>query len=85
MAVSPVFAGVVPVGVEVVEGLRVEEGYGVVRVRVVVRGRVKYRISGGFRSGWVGLYVRCDVMAGVSNGVKGEVPIIGEPDCEVDA
>lgn len=85
VAVSPVLGGIyVPVSGDVAAGIGVDQGYGVLALRFVMLGRVKYK-TGPFHSAWTGLYVGCDVLVGVRRGVNGQVPLIGEPQCSVDA
>lgn len=83
VAVSPVLGGqVVPVSAEVAAGLMTDENYGVLGMRLVMLGRLKYK-SGPFKSQWYGLYVRCDLLLGIKKGVAGQVPLLGgNPDCD---
>lgn len=84
VAVSPVLGGeAVPVSAELVGGLMTDENFGVVALRLVVLGRLRYK-SGPFRSQWYGMYVRCDLLLGIKKGVAGHVPLLGgNPDCDV--
>ncbi|XP_050387397.1 NDR1/HIN1-like protein 1 [Argentina anserina] len=86
VAVSPVLGGVpVPVSAEVVNGLMMDEAYGVVRLRVVVVGRLRWKITGlDIRTGHYGIYVKCDVLVGLKKGFVGQVPLLGTPACKVD-
>lgn len=83
---SPVLGGgFVAVSPEVVSGLKMDENFGVVGLRVVVMGRVRYKYkAGGIKSGHHGLYVKCDVLVGVKKGYTGQVPLLGSPICKVD-
>lgn len=84
MTVSPVIGGeAVPVSAEVEAGLMTEEAFGVVPLRLVITGRLKYR-PGPFKSGWVNVYVKCDVLVGLKKGVSGLVPLLGQSECDVD-
>ncbi|GAA0145261.1 hypothetical protein LIER_05498 [Lithospermum erythrorhizon] len=83
---SPVLGGgSVAASPEVVEGLRMDENFGVVGLRLVIMGRVRYKYkAGGIKSGHHGLYVRCDVLVGIKKGYTGQVPLLGSPVCKVD-
>ncbi|KAG6525851.1 NDR1/HIN1-like protein 1 [Zingiber officinale] len=84
VAVSPVLGGgSVPVSPDAAAGLAADQAYGIVGLRLLVVGRVRYK-SGPFRGRWNGVYVRCDVLVGFKKGLAGPVPLLGEPDCDVD-
>ncbi|XP_039125916.1 NDR1/HIN1-like protein 1 [Dioscorea cayenensis subsp. rotundata] len=85
VALSPVMGSFTPVPVsgDVVTGLMSDEGYGVVGLRLVIIGKLRYK-SGPFRSVWYGFFVRCDVLIGLRKGCSGQVPILGAPECDVD-
>ncbi|WOL05270.1 hypothetical protein Cni_G13997 [Canna indica] len=84
VAISPVLgSGCVPAPEDVVAGLAAEQAYGVVGLRLVLRGRLRYK-SGPFRSRWHGMYVRCDMLVGLRKGGGGAVPLLGDPGCDVD-
>ncbi|KAI0499879.1 hypothetical protein KFK09_018087 [Dendrobium nobile] len=84
VVVSPVFgADIVPVSAEVEAELMNDEGYGVVALRLVITGRVRYRPR-PFKSGWVGIYVKCDLLVGLKKGASGQVMLLGQPNCVVD-
>ncbi|EXC13664.1 hypothetical protein L484_019625 [Morus notabilis] len=86
VAMSPVLGGgqAVPVAVEVVNGLAVDEAYGVVGLRVVLLGRLRWK-TGVVKTGHYGIYVKCDVLVGLKKGVVGQVPLLGSPvGCKVD-
>ncbi|XP_008775640.1 NDR1/HIN1-like protein 1 [Phoenix dactylifera] len=84
VAVSPVLGGgPVPVSGDIAAGLMTDEAYGVVALRLVMLGRLRYK-SGPFHSAWYGMYVRCDMLLGAKKGVSGQVPLLGTPDCDVD-
>lgn len=81
--------GEVPVSEEVAAGVAGEcRGYGVVEMRLVVMGRVRYEFVGGFRSGRYGVYVGCDVLVGFKTGLKDGDQVSnligGETKCKVD-
>ncbi|KAF8044008.1 hypothetical protein BT93_A2095 [Corymbia citriodora subsp. variegata] len=81
---SPVLGGApVPVAADVGNGLAVDEAYGVVGLRVVVMGRLRYK-AGAIRTGHYGFYVGCDVMVGLKKGFEGQVPLLASPPCKVD-
>lgn len=87
VAVSPVLGGAaVPVSVEVVNGLVMDQAYGVVRLRVVVVGRLRWKVKGmGIKTGHYGIYVKCDVLVGLKKGFVGQVPLLDSPAaCKVD-
>ncbi|KAK1303684.1 hypothetical protein QJS10_CPB11g00555 [Acorus calamus] len=83
VAISPILGGTfVPVSTDISSGLAMDEAYGVVPLRVVLMGRIKYK-SGAFKSAWNSLYVRCDVLVGLKRGLVGQVPLLGSSDCSV--
>lgn len=85
VAMSPVLGGgPVPVSPEAAAGLAAAEAYGVVALRLVVAGQIRYR-PGPFHSTRVGMFVRCDLLVGHRRGVYGQVPLLGGADCSVDA
>lgn len=84
VAVSPMLGGdLVPVSQEVSNGLVTDRAYGVVPLRLVLLGRLKWK-SGPFWSGHYGIYVKCDMFVGVKKGVAGQAPLLGSPVCKVD-
>ncbi|KAF5178353.1 NDR1/HIN1-like protein [Thalictrum thalictroides] len=84
VALSPIIGGgFVPVSMEVANGLQMDQAYGVVGLRLVLVGRLKYK-GGSIKSGHYGMYVKCDVMVGLKKGFVGQVPMLGSPDCNVD-
>ena len=87
---SAVVVAPVPVSPEAAAALANDVSYGVVSLRVVLLGRVRF-VSGPFRSGWRSMYARCDMLVGVRKapGNVGaaavpEVPLFGNPSCNVD-
>ncbi|OAY48930.1 NDR1/HIN1-like protein 1 [Manihot esculenta] len=84
VALSPVLGGAgVPVSVEVANGLMMDQSYGVVPLRVVLLGRLKYK-AGSIWTGRYGVYVKCDIWVGLRRDVVGQVPLLGSPRCKVD-
>jgi hypothetical protein len=94
VALSPHFglggAVPVPVSADAAQALEGDCAAGRVELRLVVMGRVKY-MSGPFRTGWRGLYLRCDVTVGLwvdataGDDGAGDVPLLEYPKCSVDA
>ncbi|OWM67222.1 hypothetical protein CDL15_Pgr000674 [Punica granatum] len=84
VALSPVLGGTaVPLQVEVANALAVDEAYGVVALRVVVMGRLRYK-AGVIRTGHYGMLVRCDVLVGLRRGSVDQLPLIDSRGCKVD-
>ncbi|CAN6337855.1 unnamed protein product [Urochloa humidicola] len=93
--VAPVLGGAaVPVSPDTAAALAADAAYGVLPLRVVVLGRVRF-VSGPFHRGWHSLYARCDVLLGLrkqraggagrsSGGVAQQAALLGEPACNVD-
>ncbi|GLT79839.1 hypothetical protein SLA2020_513120 [Shorea laevis] len=84
VALSPVLGGFgVPVSAEVVNGLRMDEAYGVVALKVVLLGRLRWK-AGAIRTAKYGVYVRCNVLVGLKKSLLGQVPLLDAPPCKVD-
>lgn len=84
VVMSPVLVGAgVPVSVEVSDGLVMDEAHGVVALRVVLLGRLRWK-AGGIKTGRYGVYVKCDIVVGLKKGFVGPVPLLGSPQCKVD-
>ncbi|CAI8607759.1 unnamed protein product [Vicia faba] len=84
VSVSPVLGSVpVPVSADVMNGLVVDEGYGVVGVKLVLQGRLRWK-SGEIKSAHYNLYAKCDLLLGLKKGLVGQIPLIGAPVCDVD-
>ena len=91
VVLSPVLGGrdggggvaAVPVAAEAANGLAVDEAYGVVGLRVVLLGRLRWK-AGVVRLRHYGLHVRCDVLVSLKRGVVGRVPLLRSPPCNVD-
>ncbi|TYJ04909.1 hypothetical protein E1A91_A12G126600v1 [Gossypium mustelinum] len=84
VALSPVLdSGMVPASAEVVNGLMIDETYGVVALRVVLLGKLRWK-AGAIKTVKYGFYVRCDVWVGLKKGGVGPVPLLGAPPCKVD-
>ncbi|KHN06370.1 hypothetical protein glysoja_021208 [Glycine soja] len=79
VSLSPEIGGVpVPVSEDVSNGLAMDENYGVVGVKLVLFGRLRWR-AGDINSAHYGLYVKCDVLMGLRKGFVGQVPLLGAP------
>ncbi|XP_057439719.1 NDR1/HIN1-like protein 12 [Lotus japonicus] len=84
VSLSPVIGGTpMPVTVEVANGLAMDESYGVVGLKLVFLGRVKWK-AGGLRTWHHGLYVKCDLLVGLKKGFVGQVPLLQAQACDVD-
>lgn len=89
VAAAPVLGGPgappVPVANGAAAALAADAAYGVVPVRVVLLGRVKF-VSGPFHGRWHSLYARCDLLVAVRNQPGGvdQAPPLGNPVCHVD-
>lgn len=93
VSMSPILGGVaVPVSLEVANGLLMDmEGFGLVQLRLVLQGRVKWK-AGPIKTSHYDLYVTCDMLLGLKKGIVGQVPLLGsnhDPDqdhhtCKVD-
>ncbi|KAF5732009.1 hypothetical protein HS088_TW18G00697 [Tripterygium wilfordii] len=84
VAFSPVMGGPgVPVSADVVNGLTMDEAYGVVGLRVVIMGKLRWK-AGAIKTGRYGVYVKCDVWVSLKRGFVGQVPLLGTPLCHVD-
>ncbi|KAJ8534844.1 hypothetical protein K7X08_016572 [Anisodus acutangulus] len=81
---SPVIRGAsVPVSMEVANGLLIDEVYGVVALRLVFMGKMRYKAA-MVKTRHYGVYVKCDMLVGFKKGFVGQVPLLGSPDCQVD-
>lgn len=84
VSLSPVIGGTaVPVSVEVANGLMVDEAYGVVGLKLVFLGRLRWK-AGTIKTAHYGFYVKCDVLMGLKKGFVGQVPLLGTSPCHVD-
>lgn len=84
VAVSPVVGGTaVPVSLDVANGLVMDMAYGVVGLRLVFFGRLRWK-AGAIKTGHYGVYVKCDVLVGLKKGFVGQVPLLGTRGCKVD-
>lgn len=84
VALSPVLGGFgVPVSAEVVNGLAVDEAYGVVAFRVVLVGRLRWK-AGAIKTVKYRFGVKCDVWVGLKKGFSGLAPLLESPSCRVD-
>ncbi|KEH18566.1 putative Late embryogenesis abundant protein, LEA-14 [Medicago truncatula] len=84
VSVSPVLGGVpVPVSVDVLNGLVLDENYGVVGVKLIFQGRLRWK-TGEIKSAHYNMYAKCDLLLGLKKGLVGQIPLIGAPVCDVD-
>ncbi|KAG4937988.1 hypothetical protein AAZX31_16G016400 [Glycine max] len=84
VSLSPEIGGVaVPVSEDLTNGLAMDENYGVVGVKLVLSGRLRWR-AGDINSAHYGFYVKCDVLMGLRKGFVGQVPLLGAPVCDVN-
>ncbi|XP_060203788.1 NDR1/HIN1-like protein 1 [Lycium barbarum] len=84
VVLSPVIrSALVPVSVEAANGLLIDEVYGVVALRLVFLGRMRYKAA-FVRTKHYGVHVNCDMLVGYKKGFVGQVPLLGTPDCQVD-
>ncbi|XP_068635921.1 NDR1/HIN1-like protein 1 [Aristolochia californica] len=84
VSMSPMLSGsAVPVAQHVANGLVTDEAYGVMGLRLVFLGRLRWK-AGAIKTGRYGLYVKCDMMLGLKKGIAGQAPLLGAPDCSVD-
>ncbi|CAA6656091.1 unnamed protein product [Spirodela intermedia] len=62
VAVSPLLGGaLVAVAPEVAGGLQTEQAYGALGLRLVLMGRIKYKV-GPLYSVWASMFARCDIL-----------------------
>lgn len=84
MAVAPVLGGpAVPVSPDVANGLVADRSFGVVPLRLIAVGRIRYD-PGPFHGKWGSLYVRCNMLVGARTGISGPVPLLSNPDCKIE-
>lgn len=84
LAVSPVVgSSVVPVSEDVSSGLTSDQNFGVVSIKLVVMGRIKYK-SGPFRNLRYGMFVTCDLLLSLKKDDYGQVPLLDSPECHVN-
>ncbi|XP_020212854.1 NDR1/HIN1-like protein 12 [Cajanus cajan] len=84
VSVAPVIGGTpVPVSLEVSNGLTVDEAYGVVGLKLIFQGRLRWK-AGAIKTAHYGLYVKCDIVMGLKKGLVGQVPLLGVTPCDVD-
>ncbi|GAB4861527.1 hypothetical protein Ancab_036717 [Ancistrocladus abbreviatus] len=76
--------GMVPVSSQVMNGIAADEGDGMMALRLVFMGKVRYK-AGAIRTGHYGFCVRCDLLVGLKKGYVGQVPLLRNPECKVDA
>lgn len=85
VTMSPVVGGGdIPMSVEVANGLVMDEAYGVMRLSLVLLGRLRWK-AGAIKTAHRGIYVKCDLLLGLKKGFLGQVPLLGSPaGCKVD-
>ncbi|XP_004133755.1 NDR1/HIN1-like protein 12 [Cucumis sativus] len=84
VAMSPVLGGgAVAVSLEVANGLVTDQTIGVLGLRVVLLGRLRWK-AGPLKTGRYSVYVKCDVLVGVKRGLVGQLPMLASPPCKVD-
>lgn len=84
VSLSPQLGGTpVPVSAGVLNGLAVDQGYGVVGMKLAFLGRLRWK-TGDIKSAHYGLYVKCDLLLGLKKGLVGQIPLLGTPVCDVD-
>lgn len=84
VSMSPVIGGApVPVSPDVSNGLVMDEAYGVVGMKLIIQGKLRWK-TGAVRTAHYGIYVKCDLMMGLKKGFSGQVPLLGAPVCGVD-
>ncbi|KAJ3690710.1 hypothetical protein LUZ61_019874 [Rhynchospora tenuis] len=85
-ALSPVLgAPSVPVSGDALTQLMEDQVNGVVGLKVVVSGRVRYK-SNLYKTRWSMLYVTCDLAVGLKKGGTGtDLPLLSDPQCLVEA
>ncbi|KAD7479011.1 hypothetical protein E3N88_02147 [Mikania micrantha] len=79
VSMSPIW----PVSSTVVNGL-VADDVGVVSLRLVVTGNLRWNAGNIVKSGRKGVYVGCDVLVGLKRGMLGQVPLVRPSFCSVD-
>ncbi|KAK7292884.1 hypothetical protein RJT34_15739 [Clitoria ternatea] len=83
VSLSPEIGGAtVPATVEMVSELGMDQNYGVVGVKLVFVGRLRWK-SGDINSAHYGLYVKCDILMALRKGLIGQIPLLGAPLCDV--
>ncbi|CAM8974535.1 unnamed protein product [Rhodiola kirilowii] len=85
VSATPVLGGTsdaVPVSAEVLNGLAADEAFGVVELRVVVVGRLRWK-AGAIKTSWKWMTAMCDVIVGYRGGSPGQVPLLSPPRCHV--
>ncbi|EFH51244.1 harpin-induced family protein [Arabidopsis lyrata subsp. lyrata] len=84
VVIAPVMGGNgIPVSPEVANGLKNDEAYGVVLMRVVILGRLRWK-AGAIKTGRYGFYARCDVWLRFNPSSNGQVPLLAPSTCKVD-
>ncbi|XP_047973617.1 NDR1/HIN1-like protein 26 [Salvia hispanica] len=83
VALSPLLGGAaVPVEAELANALAMDEAYGVVELRLVMAGKMRYK-AGALRSRRRGVSIACDLLISLKNGFVGKLTLLGSPPCKV--
>ncbi|KAL1565897.1 hypothetical protein AAHA92_01571 [Salvia divinorum] len=83
VALSPLLGGAaVPVEAELANALAMDEAYGVVVLRLVMTGKMRYK-AGALRSRRHGVHIDCDLLISLKNGFVGKLTLLGSPPCKV--
>ncbi|CAA7013044.1 unnamed protein product [Microthlaspi erraticum] len=84
VVIAPVLGGHgIPVSPEVANGLKSDEAYGAVLMRVVVLGKLRWK-AGAIKTGRYGFYATCDVWLRFNISSNGQVPLLAPSTCKVD-
>ncbi|KAL1215921.1 NDR1/HIN1-like protein 1 [Cardamine amara subsp. amara] len=84
VVIAPVLgAAGIPVSPAVANGLKSDEDYGVVLMRVVVVGKLRWK-AGAIKTGRYGFYATCDVWLRFNRSSNGQVPLLAPSTCKVD-
>ncbi|CAG7881826.1 hypothetical protein BRARA_C02857 [Brassica rapa] len=84
VVIAPVLGGAgIPVSPEVANGLKSDEAYGLVSMRVVVTGRLRWK-TGAIMTGRYGFYATCGVWMRFNRSSNGQVPLLAPSTCKVD-
>ncbi|KAI3717291.1 hypothetical protein L1987_68824 [Smallanthus sonchifolius] len=79
VVMSPIW----PVSPVVVNGL-VSDDVGVVSLRLVLTGKLRWKVGNILKTRRKGVYVGCDVLVGLKRGILGQVPLVRSSVCGVD-
>ncbi|XP_052194050.1 NDR1/HIN1-like protein 12 [Diospyros lotus] len=73
----------VPVSSELSYGLGADQSYGVVALRLVLLGKLRWKAA-GITTRRYGVDVTCDMLLRLTKGYVGQVPFVSSPVCDVD-